>query len=176
MDTKQDQVETVTTEAPVPENSSSEEIREGIRGTRRGMDETLDEIGERLHPRHLLDDIFDLFRGGERASNSQLARTSKDVGRAVSHAVREHPLPALLVGAGIAWWIVDAVSDGEENRAHEDQSYWERSRRGASATSRKGANWQFDPYAGRTRSTDYTPLMAQEAEQSNAGEKSSVEK
>src|SRR5438874_12153902 len=112
MDSEQNEIGTMNTGAAVPDNASSEEIRQDIRGTRRGMDETLDELGERLHPRHLLEDVIDLFRGGGNgAANSQVARTSKEVGRTVSRAVREHPLPALLVGAGIAWWIVDAVSD-----------------------------------------------------------------
>ena len=57
MDPKQDKVRNEGAE-----NASSEEIRSDIKGTRREMDETLDELGERLHPRHLLDEVIDIFR------------------------------------------------------------------------------------------------------------------
>ena len=92
------------------ENASSEEIRSDIKGTRREMDETLDEMGERLHPRHLLDEVIDIFRSSPSgsASRDQIARTSKRLGRTVANELRKHPLPALLAGAGLVWWIVDA--------------------------------------------------------------------
>ena len=74
MDPKQDKV---TDERA--ENASSEEIRSDIKGTRRDMDETLDELGERLHPRHLLDEVIDIFRSSPSgsASRDQIARHLK---------------------------------------------------------------------------------------------------
>ena len=73
MDTEKNDVETAATES-----ASSDEIRSDIRGTRRDLDQTLDQLGERLHPRHLLDDVLDLFRntpeGG--VSRNQLTQTS----------------------------------------------------------------------------------------------------
>jgi hypothetical protein len=180
MDSKQNEVETVNSGTDVREDASSEEIRQEIRGTRRGMDETLNELGERLHPRHLLDDVVDLFRGGDRASNSQLARTSKDVGRTVSRAVREHPLPALLVGAGIAWWIVDAVSDDDEEgydgrHGDGDRSY--RRRNGDVSERRRRENWGYKPYPGPTAPAAYEPLTEQgTGETGDVGERSVMER
>jgi hypothetical protein len=111
MDTKQSELGTGATES-----ASSDEIRSGIRGTRRNMDQTLDELGERLHPRHLLDDVLDLFRGTPQgsASRDQLTRTSKRVGRTIAAELKEHPLPALLVGAGLLWWIIDANTENDD--------------------------------------------------------------
>ena len=111
MDTKQSELETGATES-----ASSDEIRSGIRGTRRDMDQTLDELGERLHPRHLLDDVLDLFRGTPEGSTSrdQLTRTSKRVGRTIAAELKEHPLPALLVGAGLVWWVIDANTENDD--------------------------------------------------------------
>ena len=112
MDPKQDKIRNEGAE-----NGSSEEIRSDIKGTRREMDETLDELGERLHPRHLLDDIFDIFRSSPsgNASRDQIARTSNRLARKVANELREHPLPALLVGAGLVWWIFDGTTtDGDE--------------------------------------------------------------
>jgi len=73
MDTKQSDLETGATES-----APSDEIRSHIRGTRRDMDQTLDQLGERLHPRHLLDDVLDLFRNTPEgsASRNQLTQTS----------------------------------------------------------------------------------------------------
>src|SRR5690242_5685631 len=114
MDTKQNDLETGATES-----ASSDEIQSDIRGTRRDMDQTLDQLGERLHPRHLLDDVLDLFRNTPEgsASRNQLTRTSKRVGRTVAAELKEHPLPALLVGAGLLWWIIDANTDDDNGEA-----------------------------------------------------------
>ena len=116
MDPKQDKVRNEGAE-----NASSEEIRSDIKGTRREMDETLDELGERLHPRHLLDEVIDIFRSSPsgNASRGQIAGTSKRLGRTVANELREHPLAALLVGAGLVWWIVDATtSNGDEEEIY----------------------------------------------------------
>ena len=118
MDTKQNELETAATES-----ASSDEIRSDIRGTRRDMDQTLDQLGERLHPRHLLDDVLDLFRNTPEgsASRNQLTRTSKRVGRSVATELKEHPLPALLVGAGLLWWIIDANTDDNDGKTDAEQ-------------------------------------------------------
>ena len=122
MDPKQDKVRNEGAE-----NASSEEIRSDIKGTRREMDETLDELGERLHPRHLLDEVIDIFRSSPsgNASRGQIAGTSKRLGRTVANELREHPLPALVVGAGLMWWIVDATT----NNGDEEEIYPPRRRR-----------------------------------------------
>lgn len=103
------------------EHASSEEIRDEIRGTRREMNDTLDELGDRLHPRHLLDDVIDLFKGSDAGGQSreQLFRASQKVGRGIAEQVRVHPLPAVLAGIAIARWIYesstahDSVGAGE---------------------------------------------------------------
>jgi hypothetical protein len=77
------------------------------------MENTLEEIGERMQPRHLLDDVLDFFRsrsgGGEkwkdatgRAARSAGAVASR-LGHGVVETVRQHPIPTLLIGAGIVW-------------------------------------------------------------------------
>lgn len=117
MDSKQNKLEEERVQ-----NASSEEIRGDIRGTRREMDETLDELGERLHPRHLLDDVLDVFRGSPEgsATRTQIRRSSKRIGRTIASELKEHPLPALLVGAGLVWWIIDATTeDGEDGHGQE---------------------------------------------------------
>lgn len=98
------------------QNASSDQIRHEIRNTRQEMDDTLDQLGERLHPRHLLDDLVDLFRGPDSgAHKEQIARSVKGAGRTVARELKAHPLPALLVGAGLAWWLYDSMGGDEED-------------------------------------------------------------
>ena len=111
MDPKQNELEKEELESV-----SSDEIRGNIQGTRRNMDETLEELGERLHPRHLLDDLLEIFRDSPKgsASRDRITSTSKRVGSSIGRELREHPLPALLVGAGLVWWIIDATTEDLE--------------------------------------------------------------
>ena len=149
MDTKQDKVKNEN-----GENASSEEIRTDIKGTRREMDDTLDELGERLHPRHLLDEVIDIFRGSPSgsASRDQLARTSKRLGRTVANELRERPLPALLIGAGLIWWILDATT----NDGDEQETYSRRGRR----TIPIERGWSAeDPAFEGTAPPSYSPMV-----------------
>lgn len=96
---------------------SSAEIETDIRRTRGRMDDTLDEIGERLTARSLVNSALDWWekRTGGRESNA--TSKAKDIYRSVARQVKEYPLPSLLIGAGIGWILVESASgdDEEEN-------------------------------------------------------------
>ena len=68
---------------PPYDHASSDEIRRDIDRTRHEMDHTLEELETRLHPRHLLDDVLDLFRSGGPAhvsrSDTVMSRTWRTV-------------------------------------------------------------------------------------------------
>jgi hypothetical protein len=163
MDTKQNELETGATES-----ASSDELHSDIRGTRRDMDQTLDQLGDRLHPRHLLDDVLDLFRNTPEgsASRNQFTRTSKRVGRTVAAELKEHPLPALLVGAGLLWWIIDANTDDDDGAANAEQ------REGRRLERRRAAPGALDdmpyppphePYIGYDEPVPYAGGMLEES-------------
>src|SRR5690606_885742 len=100
---------------------SSRQLQDDIRHTRQEMDQTLDELGERLHPRHLLDDVVEIFRGSSDSDRAQqLADTCKRAGGTAAQTIREHPLPAALIAAGVALWIF------EDSRSDDDDIEWER--------------------------------------------------
>jgi len=111
---------------PSTENSESEVIRSDIEQTRESMDRTLDQIGERMRPRHLLDQLLDYFRshnGGAagEAAGSVLTSVGKTAGRAatgVATVVREHPVPTLLIGAGITWAVVETRRRRSNGNGH----------------------------------------------------------
>jgi gas vesicle protein len=72
---------------------SPEEIRRDIERTRANMEETVDELGERLNPHNLADEMWDKVRSG---TISQVTET-----------FREHPIPLALMGLGLGWLAVE---------------------------------------------------------------------
>ncbi|HEX7860139.1 MAG TPA: DUF3618 domain-containing protein [Verrucomicrobiae bacterium] len=116
------------------ENQDSEEIMASIAETRAQMDNTLDELSERLQPRHILDDVIDWFRSHRSSSGGssgekrqkikrvagkaagQVKEKASTAGRAAYSGLREHPIPALLIGAGISMLLV-------ERRRHDNFEY-----------------------------------------------------
>ena len=101
-------------------HSATEELREDIAHTRREMDETIDELGERLRPRHILDEVLDWWHSsrsaGKEAAASSLSDSLQAIGNATAHQIRQHPVPSLLVGAAVAWLVF-----GEEDEEDRDK-------------------------------------------------------
>lgn len=86
---------------------SPDEIERDIEVTRARLVDTVTQIERRLTPGRLLDDMLEgLLNGGNRGSD-------KGAGREMSDMFRRHPLPVLLVGAGLAWLV---LSGGRRER------------------------------------------------------------
>lgn len=109
---------------PSPKSKSPDDLRSEIDSTRRRMDDTLDALSSRLKGRHLVDEVLGFFRssngnGRNRASElgSKVADSASTAAHAVVESVKAHPLPTLLIGAGIAWIIF------EKRRQSTDVSY-----------------------------------------------------
>lgn len=73
------------------------EIEHDIDRTRHQMDCTLDALAERLNPRYIMREYFGAFAGG------MVRGAARDLGTRSWHAVRNHPIPSALIGAGLAW-------------------------------------------------------------------------
>lgn len=102
------------------------EIEHEIEQTRSQMDQTIDELSERLNPRHLMDMAYDYFRSSTPSvSRSDMARSakqvSKTVGKTLLHEIQEHPIPALLIGAGIAYAL---FVEEDEDEGRDFHSQW----------------------------------------------------
>lgn len=82
--------------------ADSGQIKAEIDHTRERIDETLDALGDKLHPRHLLEEILDYLR-----SPGDLKNTAGKIGQGLWHQVQEHPMPSLLIGAGLAWMLTE---------------------------------------------------------------------
>jgi hypothetical protein len=109
---------------PYPTGTSSSQIQRDIRETRAEMDETVDALSERLRPRHLFDDLLEMFRGWGGTSSASASSSAsgtmsdakdkvKDVGSRLMDKLGQNPLPAALIGAGVAWLLFE---DGEKQR------------------------------------------------------------
>jgi ElaB/YqjD/DUF883 family membrane-anchored ribosome-binding protein len=99
------------------EPRSSTEIESDIRQTRGRMDATLDELGNRLTARSLLNSALDWWES--RSVDARSGGATKDAYQSLARYVKENPIPALLVGAGLAWMIIDATtSDGEKKGSY----------------------------------------------------------
>lgn len=85
----------------------SREIYQEIEETRSEMDHTLDEIGERLHPKHLIDEVVALFGSDESSGSSDPKDRARMIGKRLIRKVKQHPMPALLCGGGLAWLLLE---------------------------------------------------------------------
>lgn len=74
---------------------SSEEIRREIGQTRERMDRTVQALGDRLSPGHIVDRAWHRFRDGDGA---------------VGEVLREHAVPVALMGLGLGWLAVEQAT------------------------------------------------------------------
>jgi hypothetical protein len=95
-----------------PKPSSTEALRSDIDHTRRRMDDTMEALADRLQPQHLVDEFLGfLRRPGENGEShltelrEKITESADTAMHAVVDTVKKNPLPALLIGAGIAWMI-----------------------------------------------------------------------
>lgn len=99
-----------------PSERDSREIKRDIERTRGAMDETLDELGERLNPRNLLDDVIGLFRSDSTRDTAQRAGdVAGEFAQNLGRQVRENPIGVTLVGAGLAWLAFGGRRDEDDD-------------------------------------------------------------
>ena len=75
------------------EIAETDHIERDLAKTRARMDRRLDELGDHLTPKQMLNDAFAYFKGGDGADFTQ----------DVIGKVKANPLPVVLTGVGIAW-------------------------------------------------------------------------
>jgi len=83
------------------------------------MDATLDELGNRLTARSLLNSALDWWEQRSPGTQNVAGTKTKRAYRSVAQQVKHHPGPSILIGAGVAWLLMEATSSDED----EDVSY-----------------------------------------------------
>lgn len=91
---------------------SSADIEADIRHTRGRMDATLEELGERFTARSLLNSALDWWEAPPQGSRGSLA--AKRAASTVGTTLKDHPVPTLLIGAGIVMLIREASTPHRE--------------------------------------------------------------
>jgi hypothetical protein len=95
----------------------SQQIRRDIEHTRHEMDDTLEEIGERLHPKNLFDYAMEFVRSASSGTTAEDAGTKlRSTADQFTSRVRQHPMPAALIGVGLLWWMLEPTNDDSETR------------------------------------------------------------
>ena len=153
-----------------PQHSQSETdaIRSDIDTTRRRMDDTMDALGNRLQPRHLMDEFLGYLRGDSADGESRMTHLREKVGTSCQSAlhsvvdtVKQNPMPALLIGAGVGWMIYESTRDRSPRLP--DGDYY--------GYSREGERLDYDPDMHYDRPLEYPPsLEGAEGEWTDQGE------
>jgi len=68
-------------------NNETETIRSDIDITRRRMDDTMDALGDRLQPRHLLDELLGFLRSSGSDGESRMKHLGQRVGQSCNTAM-----------------------------------------------------------------------------------------
>lgn len=101
---------------------TSDQIRRDINRTRAEMDQTVDQLGNRLRPRHLLDEVLDYFNSGESNTGVNPGQQLRSTANTVISRLKDHPMPAVLIGAGIAWLFMEGDAKSRTRLAQWDRA------------------------------------------------------
>ena len=114
-------------------DKSPEEIRAEIEETREKLSEDLDELSYRFSPEALkdrasetLESAQDVFSGATQGVVDSLGERVEDLSRSLLGRIKDNPLPATLLGAGLSWLLMQGSqggSSGRENRYSRAASY-----------------------------------------------------
>ena len=94
------------------DEDETEIIAADIRITQERLGDTVEEIGERFNPTRLKEelksDIRDATIGKVENMAQQTADMVSDAQRSIMQSIRENPVPAVMVGVGLGWMILNA--------------------------------------------------------------------
>ena len=96
-------------------------IRAEIRETRERMGDTIEEIGERLNPNRLKEQVKENIRDATIGRVETMAQTAvdrvNDTRRTFTNTIRDNPIPAAMVGIGLGWLILNSRKQGSSTSA-----------------------------------------------------------
>lgn len=141
-----------STPPPYSKKIKVKDIERDVEYTRSHMDDVIDELGERLHPRQLVHDFVDIITGVPHTPEArQVSHTTRDTVVAIGERIRHDPLPFAVIGAGLAW-----LAFGGRQREH-------------STSSSPSREFEAEPPLAHAAETSQVQSQTQQAE--GAGEK-----
>jgi ElaB/YqjD/DUF883 family membrane-anchored ribosome-binding protein len=130
------------------------------------MDGTMDALGDRLQPRHLLDELLGYLRRNSNAGESRitqmrekLTQSCESTLHSVVDNVKKNPMPALVIGAGVAWMIYSSRRESASGYDYEVEDY-----------SAEDATFRYDPDTHYDRPLEYPPSSGAVSDWSDQGE------
>ena len=91
-------------------------IRADIRETRERLGDTIEEIGERLNPNRLKEQVKENIRdatiGRVRTMAQDTVARVDDTRQSITNTIRENPVPAAMIGVGLGWLIWNGRQQG----------------------------------------------------------------
>lgn len=111
---------------------SEREVLERIEATRARMGGTIEQIGDRVNPDRVQRELKARAREQVREAKHNVKQKARnamrdmehgvnDTGRTLWHTIRENPIPAGMVGVGLAWLLANGSGSDREERPNE---YW----------------------------------------------------
>lgn len=109
---------------------SSDEIRADIEQTRERLGQTVEQLGAQLNPSHLAQRVKDSVREATIGRVQDMATRAKenvvDSGRGIANVIRENPVQAAIVAAGIGWMLMKNRDRDSGSRYRDDRDYDDR--------------------------------------------------
>jgi len=114
-------------------NRGSDAIKEDIERTRNNMSRKIDSIQDRLNPDNLKQQASDALRttvtDSTDALMGYLRDNTGDLSSTLVNAVKRNPVPAALIGLGVAWLLIDSMSGSDQEEDYRGRGYDERDMR-----------------------------------------------
>jgi ElaB/YqjD/DUF883 family membrane-anchored ribosome-binding protein len=137
---------------------SEAEVLERIEATRERMGATISRIGDRVNPDRVQRVMKDNIKQKARDTMRGIEHEVNEKGRGIWNTIRENPLPAGMVGIGLAWLLANASKD-------DDSAHRRRTRAYPEPHTYDPARPYGEPafgYPGGTRAVPYSPEAARE--------------
>jgi hypothetical protein len=99
------------------------EIQGEIAHTRAELSETIDALQERLRPGTIVSDATDRVKNATTERMRSMADTASGTAQGIMEDARQNPVPALMIGAGIAWMLIDRARHRGNGR-HRQHAGW----------------------------------------------------
>jgi ElaB/YqjD/DUF883 family membrane-anchored ribosome-binding protein len=106
-------------------DARTRELEAEIADTREDLSETVEAIQEKLRPSHIISEGTDAVKTAATERVRDMADTATDTAYRVVESTRQNPWPALMIGAGVAWLLIDRTRDGGrfDNRTYQPGRY-----------------------------------------------------
>lgn len=148
-----------------PADAEVDELVDGIVETREQMTVTVEEIGDRLDPRNIVEGAKETVRDATVGKVEEMANTAgamvsdaggtvREAGSGIVETVKRNPIPAALVGIGVGWLALSGRQSGQYRGDDAWRSRYGSSYQGRSYGGSVGAAGMYDTSAGDIGGSD----------------------